>query len=261
MGWLNSLKGVLGGKPAQPPANALPAAAREPEQQLHELEERLKVAEQKLLKHEIDELTYRQLYEETQSKMIGLEATLELEKARADIERMVREKAAKLPPAQAEKFRAVLRERHWLNKALEVANRKYLKRQLREETFLNLSRAYKKKAIEAEARANEIQKELARQIMVATQAKLALAGVEESPLDVDEEAEEIAEQLPRTPVAEGWPKPEPTAQAPGRAPERRHGREREMMRMAEKPSMAATTNPAQAPSNTEQLPRRLRHRH
>lgn len=264
MGWLNGLKGVLGGKPTQPPANAPPAAAREPERQLRELEELLKVAEQKLLKHELDELTYRQLYEETQSKMIGLEATLELEKAGADIERLVREKAAKLPPSfgQAEKFRAALREKHWLDKALEVANRKYLKRQLREETFLNLSRTYKKKAIEAEARANEVNKEMARQIMVATQAKLALAGVEERPLDVDEEAEEIAEQLPRTPAAEGWPKTEPAAQAPKGVPERRHGRERGVMRAAEKsPTGTATAAPTQAPSPTEQLPRRLRHRH
>ncbi len=154
-----------------------------------------------------------------------------------------------------------MREKHWLDKALEVANRKYLKRQLREETFLNLSRTYKKKAIEAEARVNEMNKEMARQIMMETQAKLALAGVEESPLDVDEEAEEIAEQLPRSPLPEGWPKQEPAAQAPsGGVPERRHGRERGMMRGAEKP--AATTAPGQAPpGNPEQLPRRLRHRH
>ncbi len=263
MGLLDSLKGAFGGKksgaaPAVPAAGAAAAgpagAAKGAEDEKRALEAQLKLAETKYLEHEIDELTFRQLTERNQSKLVSLEAQAEVERAREQVEQTINEQAAALGPAYREKLAALLRQKVLWEKTLEVANRKYLKRLLREETYLNVSREVKKKVIEVEALVEGLYKEAARKIMVETQARLALAGVEESPVDVEEEAEEIAEQLPRTPLTEGWPKPE-VQQQPAQAPaERRHGRERQ-------PAQAAQAPPAQAPAPETGVPRRLRHRH
>ena len=233
MGLFDSLKGALG-KGTVPAAQ--PAKPKTLEEQRQELEEQLKLAEAKWRRHEIDELTFRQLSEENQRKMVGIEAQIEVEKDAARVEGMVRGKTSGLGPPYAAKLGALLREKARLEKTGEIANRKYLKRVLREETYLNISRELKKKIIEFEAQINLVYREAAREIMVETQAELARAGVEDSPMDIEKAAEEIAEQVPRKRAE--WPA------GGGQAGPR-----------------LEAEGPATDEANEQKLPRRLRKRH
>ncbi len=213
MGVLDQVRGLLGKQaPAAGAAKPLTAGERK-----DVLEEEVRVAETKLLKHEIDEQTFRQLVEQKQTEIVLLEAQMESEKAAGDITRAVEEKTRTLPVEDREPAAALVRQKLFYEKMLEIANRKYLKRLMREETYLTLSRDVKKKTIALEAQLNLMYKAAARRIMVETQAKLAKAGVEESAFDLEKAAEEIAEQSPRKPVP--WPQtqgenpPKPGSQA------------------------------------------------
>lgn len=214
MGMLDKVRGLLGKQaPAAGAAKPLTAVERK-----DALEEEVRVAETKLLKHEIDEQTFRQLAEQKQTEIVLLEAQMESEKAAGDIARAVEEKTRTLPVEDREPAAALARQKLFYEKMLEIANHKYLKRLMREETYLNLTRDVKKKTIALEAQLNLMYKAAARRIMVETQAKLAKAGVEESAFDLEKAAEEIAEQSPRKSVP--WPKtqrenlPKPGSQAP-----------------------------------------------
>ena len=230
MGVLDQIRGLLGKQaPAAGATKPLTLGERK-----DALEEEVRVAETKLLKHEIDEPTFRQLAEQKQTEIVLLEAQMESERAAGDVVRAVEEKTRTLPAEDREPAAAMVRQKLFYEKMLEIANRKYLKRLMREETYLTLSRDVKKKTITLEAQLNLMYKAAARRIMVETQAKLAKAGVEESAFDLEKAAEEIAEQAPKR--AMPWPK-------------------------TQGESLPKPGTPASPAANDRNVPRRLRRRH
>ena len=112
--------------------------------------EELKVAERKFLKRQISEDSYKKVLKKKQEELIKIDAALSEKQTKQ--KGNFKKELVSVEAKEKHRIEALLKQKQPLQAELEVAQKKYLKRQIDEKTYKSLLQANQSKIIELEGK-------------------------------------------------------------------------------------------------------------
>ena len=157
--------------------------------------EELKLAENKFMKHEIDENLYKKIVYDKNKRLIVVDTEIEITKIEDRLKKYKKD-IAKLNPKRRVAIKKLFEKKDRILREISKAKNSYFKRKIDKKTYKEIANEKQKMLISVEADINRVYREEAREIMREAEKKISLGEMKQLEMKADTIANDIFEQLP-----------------------------------------------------------------
>ena len=157
--------------------------------------EELKLAENKFMKHAIDENLYKKIVYDKNKRLIVVDTEIEITKIEDRLKKYKKD-IAKLNPKRRVAIKKLFEKKDRILREISKAKNSYFKRKIDKKTYKEITNEKQKMLISVEADINRVYREEAREIMREAEKKISLGEMKQLEMKADTIANDIFEQLP-----------------------------------------------------------------